>query len=108
MGNATVGGDRILNVDQAAELAGVERADILEWIDTRGLKTTPIGTVGRRGPRRYLILESWLIDNIKAHAVSGRMPAPDTGEAEPAPRRARGSADPANPLGPKPAAKARG
>jgi hypothetical protein len=98
--------DRIMSVKQAAALASVTEADILHWIDARGLKATPIGSIGRRGPRRYLILESWLLANIEAHAVTaarGPAPAPDAArDAGPAPKAPRRSADLDSPLGPRP------
>ena len=58
----------IHDLQSAAERAKVTPQVILRWI-SEGLKATPVGTVGKRGPRDYRIFDSWLVAFIASRAV---------------------------------------
>lgn len=58
----------IHDLQSAAERAKVTRDVILRWI-SEGLKATPVGSVGKRGPRDYRIFDSWLVAFIASRAV---------------------------------------
>lgn len=77
----------IHDLDSAAERAKVTPDVVRRWI-AEGLKATPVGSVGRRGPRDYRIFDSWLIEFLEARAVRVRAPEPAQA-ATGAPRKTR-------------------
>ena len=103
--------DPILTVDEAAAHARVSRATILDWIDHRGLRATPIGRPGRRGPRNYILFRSWVDACVQSNAEYTPPAAGSVESAPPAPPRParkapmRASDGPEGPLGPRPRAK---
>jgi hypothetical protein len=70
----------IHDLQSAAERAKVTPEVILRWI-AEGLKATPVGRVGRRGPRDYRIFDTWLIEFLEARAVRAQAPAATEGDA---------------------------
>jgi hypothetical protein len=104
----------IHDIASAAERAKVEPVVILRWIK-EGLRATPVGRVGRRGPRDYRIFDSWLIEFLEARAAAEPADPGAEGTTGQASRRRRvrvpaGSA-PApegNPLGPCPRSRPTG
>lgn len=100
----------IHDLEGAAARAKVTEAVILQWIH-EGLKATPVGRVGKRGPRTYRIFDSWLCEFMDRRAQEAGRPriAPPPVEA-PAGRSGRRSAPVASgesPLGPCPKVKTR-
>jgi hypothetical protein len=74
----------IHDVESASKRAKVSEAVILQWV-REGLRATPVGSVGKRGPREYRIFDSWLVEFMERRATVSR----PEGATPPAPAPAK-------------------
>lgn len=100
--------DTIHDIASAAERAKVTPAVILRWIG-EGLRATPVGRVGKRGPRDYRIFDSWLLEFLEARASRctslqepGEHTEPSPGRRRSGGRKAKVAAGSPDGLWPKP------
>lgn len=102
----------------AAERAKVTPDVIRRWI-REGLRATPVGSVGKRGPSDYRIFDSWLLAFLKQRAevrsagpsVTGSSPEGEAVRPSGKPaksRRGRSAKPAADWMGPCPRPKSRG
>jgi hypothetical protein len=96
----------ILTIEEAAERAKVTPQDVREWI-RNGLRATPVGKVGKRGPANFRIFDSWLIEFMESRAGVARPVAKDRPAAKGRRAVVVPSAGP-DPLGPCPKVKGAG
>jgi len=92
----------IHDLDSAAERAKVTPEVIRRWI-AEGLRATPVGRVGRRGPRDYRIFDSWLIEFLERRSsrvdtTAVDSPSPLASDGRSAAMKARRSSD-STPIG---------
>lgn len=102
-------GLELLTIAEAAAWAKVGEDVIRRWI-ADGMKATPTGSVGKRGPRNYLIFRAWVIEWLEELAARERRRLTAIRHAEGTekkPRRSRLAESSDNPLGPPPRAKAK-
>jgi hypothetical protein len=102
----------IHDLESAAARAKVTPDVVRRWI-TEGLRATPVGSVGRRGPRDYRIFDSWLVEFLErrsGYQLQATQPTAGDPETTPPsePVRVRGSRRrpvPPDGLWPKPKAE---
>jgi hypothetical protein len=63
----------IHDLPSAADRAKVTPEVIRRWI-AEGLRATPVGRVGKRGPRDYRIFDAWLIEFLEGRSERAMAP----------------------------------
>ncbi len=91
----------IHDLESAAKLARVTPKVVRRWIG-EGLRATPVGRVGKRGPSDWRILETWIFDFLEKNARTAGPGSPRVAARSNRRARPAGKADPDDPLGPCP------